>query len=75
MNWIYRMFPMRHSLLTASFRERETASRTCAPRTPASPVLHILDPHLALAIFAAKSHGEISTDADKDRKVETEPTK
>ncbi len=55
MNWIYRTLSDAHSLLTASFGERETASRTCAPRTPASPVLRILDPRLALAIFAAKS--------------------
>ena len=31
------------------------ASRTCASRMPASPVLRILDPRLALATFAANS--------------------
>jgi hypothetical protein len=46
----------RRSLLANIFGEAtRRASRTYASRMPASPVLRILDPRLALAIFAANT--------------------
>ena len=48
--------PMRRSLMLLIVGETtRRASRTRAMRAPASPVLRILDPRLALAIFAAMS--------------------
>ena len=59
-------FAPRRSLLQPIFGETTSrASRTYASRTPASPVLRILDPRLALAIFAAKSQ---SRDIDQPRR-------
>jgi hypothetical protein len=66
---------MRHSLLAASFGERETRVKDVRSRTPASPVLRILDPRRALAIFAAKSQRRDIDRRRHNRQTETELNK
>ena len=67
---------MRHSLLTASFGERETRVKDVPLRARRLRRCFASLTLVARSPFSLpRAKGEISTDADTDRKIETELTK